>query len=286
MKALFLLALSLLSLSARADEARVWETIYRGKAVDRAGQSWKSTVGLNFESEKGGWFACSGVFIAEDLILTAAHCQIKNGGLVQISLYKENSPDPTVFYVDGKDFLFRAHPRYRKGTYDAGTDDVAVLVLKDLRLPADFAPSPVIHSGLNSTLNVGNAISVVGAGRTEKNLMSDCIYFAQGLIESYEPGDVMRVNVNAGQGVCGGDSGGPVFVRGRDGTLFLAALTTAVETNLRNTCGNVLYANFLSDGRYRWVEATAGAARRGFWIKDPVRRKRPVSDEASRLEDI
>lgn len=278
MKLLKLLALSfLLTVTASAEEARVWQTIYRGKAVEAGGQSWKSTVGLHFIAEDGRLYACSGVFIEDDVLLTAAHCRIKNKGSVEITFYRENSTDSETFYADGDDYFFRAHPRYRKARYDAGTDDLAVLVLKNLRQPEGFSPSPVLHSGLNSAILPGRQISVVGAGRTERGNSSDRLYFAQGKIASYEPGDVMRVTFPSGVGVCGGDSGGPVFVKDNYGTLHLAALTTAVEVNLRNTCGTVLYANFISDTRYDWILDQVATIRAKF---APAKGKTPVTAEA------
>jgi hypothetical protein len=145
MRSLFFALALLTATPALASDARVFETIYRGKAVDRAGLSWKSTVSLNFDSPDGKWYACSGVFIAQDVILTAAHCRIKDEGTVQIKLFKENSPSATIIYAEGKEFQYRAHPRYRKGAYDAGTDDIGVLVLKNARLPEDFLPNPILQ---------------------------------------------------------------------------------------------------------------------------------------------
>jgi secreted trypsin-like serine protease len=240
------------------------DAIYNGRPVAADGTSWKSTVGLSFTGTDGQGYACTGSFIAADTILTAAHCRIKNGASVSIALYKENSTEATYLFADGADYRYVAHPRYRKSSaYDPGSDDVAVLVLKSATLPEDFDTVSIQTSGQARASDPGHQATVVGTGLTEKGEMADHLYFAQGVIANYLAGGVVQINFGGRVGVCGGDSGGPVFVSS-GGQLYLSAITTATPTNLGKHCGNVLYANYIDAARYQWINSTAAKIRDSF----------------------
>jgi len=263
---MYLLPLLLLSLSAHASQPSLNEdAIYHGKAAAADGQTWKSTVALNFDSPDGKSYACTGVFIEDDLILTAAHCRIKNGGRVDITFYKNNDPaNSQVIEVTGDEFKYAPNPRYRKSSaYDPGTDDVAVLVLKDQRLPDGFEAASIQTASIVSASDPGRSVYVAGTGLTHTGAFADRILFAQGTIFTYLDGSVMQVSFPAGVGVCGGDSGGPVFVRS-NGKLFLSALTTSTPDDLAAECGNTLYANGITADRFTWIESAASHLRASF----------------------
>jgi hypothetical protein len=72
--------------------------------------------------------------------------------------------------------------------------------------------------------------------------------------------DVAVIDFAVDSGICGGDSGGPVFVS-QDGQLYLSALNSAVDNNLGGTCGNRRYANAITGDRYDWAEVAAARLR-------------------------
>ncbi|MGZ3650998.1 MAG: trypsin-like serine protease, partial [Bdellovibrionota bacterium] len=213
----------------------------------------------------GRSYACTGVFVETDLILTAAHCRIKNGGRVDITLYKNNDPGAAqVIEVTGADFQYAANPRYRKASaYDPGSDDIGLLVLKSQSLPDGFEVAPLQTSAIVSASDPGRPVFVAGTGVTHTGAFADRILFAQGTITTYLDGSVLQINFPYGVGVCGGDSGGPVFVRS-NGHLYLSALVTSTPTDLGSECGNSLYANGITADRYNWVQKTADRIRSSF----------------------
>jgi secreted trypsin-like serine protease len=249
----FLVAAQALAAAPIAQDA-----IYRGHPVGAGGTSWRSTVGLNLEASNGQWFACTGVFLETDVILTAAHCAegITNASNIYVNLYKENSTAVTTLYPDpGTEVRILAHPGYAKYTTPSA-DDLAVIVLRNQTLPDGFRPALVQGKEQADASNNGETATVVGTGRNEKNAMSDRVYYAQGTFSSYQTGDIAVIDFTSDQGICGGDSGGPIFVS-QGGQLYLSALNTAVDNNLGNSCGNRMYANAITSERYDWAEAAA-----------------------------
>lgn len=315
MKIFSYLMLALLSTSALADGLK-HQVIYNGSPVAAGGQSWRSTVGLSYDTADGRGGGCTGVFITRDVVLTAAHCKIKNKGNVTISLYKGNSTTPTYIFLGEDDYTYSSHPRYREtGSYGYATDDVAVLVLKTARLPDEFEPAELQTSAYANASDIGQPALIVGTGMRENGRMSDRLYFAQGTIGQYINGGVMVVDFtgpsffNFGstgvpdswrsgspapsdffqfngaaprrpgnffsqaparparpprtQGVCGGDSGGPVFVKAGN-RLLLSALTTSTAMNLSQYCGSSANTNEINADRYRWIDAESNRIREAF----------------------
>jgi hypothetical protein len=257
---MLLLTLLLAALPARALDL-TQDAIYNGRAVAADGQTWKSTVGLSFRATDGGYYACSGVLLETDVILTAAHCGIQNGSELTVTLFRENSPDGIVLYLGAGDYEFAAHPSYRETTgYEPATDDLAVVVIRNHALPEGFEPAPVQTEAQASASDYGHPAYVVGTGLTEKGTMSDRLYFAQGTFAGYQYGGVLTVSFPGRSGVCGGDSGGPVFVKS-GGVLYLSAITNATPTDLSAHCGSLLYATSIDAGRYRWIQGTAARLR-------------------------
>ena len=250
-----LLLLSLLFTSTALAELSE-DAVYRGKAVAADGQAWRSTVNLAYESAGGNWGGCSGTWIDDDVILTAAHCRVKNGGQLVVKMYKQNDKEQAEqIWLEGGDFHFTAHPRYVKSSsYDPGSDDIGVIVLKRERLPDGFSVAQFHTAGIRNAADPGRTAFAVGTGRNERGAQTDRILFAQGTISNYETGGVMVVSFQNGQGICGGDSGGPLFVQhGRE--LYLSAVITAVAANLGHGCGDRLYTNVITAERYNWIQA-------------------------------
>lgn len=263
----FLAAVGFLAFGERSHAQLAEDTVYRGKAVAADGHAWRSTVNLAYEAAGAGgnWGGCTGVWIDEDTILTAAHCRVRNGGTLVIKGYKQNDKDQAEqLWLEGGDFEFAAHPRYVKSSaYDPGSDDVAVILLKRERLPEGFSVAAFHTASIRSAADPGRTAFAVGTGRNERGTQTDRIYFAQGMISNYEQGGVMVVSFQNGQGICGGDSGGPVFVQhGR--ALYLSAVNTAVAANLGHGCGDRLYTNVITAERYNWIQAKSRNIRARF----------------------
>jgi hypothetical protein len=227
--------------------------VYNGTPVGPGGQGWKSTAKLWF-----GGGSCTGVFIARDLILTAAHCGQREAlSELYITLYFENSANATQITVPEAEYKYFTHPGYvRPRGPDRGTNDLALIVLKGATLPDEFTPTEFLTAG-DSALETA---FIVGAGLTHKNEPSDRLYFTKGSITEYLPGDMMEVITTQGQGICAGDSGSPLFQPVGD-SLKLSAITVSMVPNINKKCGRSVFATILTHSRYNWLMRVAEEGR-------------------------
>ncbi len=153
---------------------------------------------------------CTGVAIARDLVLTAAHCVPAGAEFKQVELDAERKPVM-------KDVLGVArHPQFNLKTMLAhrATADVALV---KLAAPLNVTPAPLM--GARARVAVGERFAVYGYGmsvRTDAN--TSATLRAATLIATGQPGNLqLRLADPAtggksnGIGACTGDSGGPVY---------------------------------------------------------------------------
>ncbi len=255
MLSLLVALLSLSPVAAHADMSLAEDAIYAGHNVAADGQAWKSTVGLSYSTG-----SCSGVFIEENVILTAAHCAVRADSTLTITMYKENDPDQAEYMVlESTDFKYTAHPGYVKSLYDASTNDIAVIYLKTRTIPEGFTPAQVLTASNTSAGDPGRAAYAVGLGGIGHNVDAKKLSFAQGTFTQYMNGGAVRVDFR-NSGVCPGDSGGPVFAKA-NGTLYVAALNMQIQVNIGGNCGTVLYASVITGERYNWFTRVIRAQR-------------------------
>lgn len=230
------------------------DAIYRGSPVSPSESAWKFTSRLHFLDMDGSYSECTAVFVAPDVLLTAAHCDVRNNGLLTVELYRENRPDPAEIQLRGEEYAYRPHPGYVKGKDGKlNLEDLAVLVMRDERLPPGFAPVPFHHSAMAAFTAAGKPVTVAGVGTRENGKNSDRIYSADGEISPLRAPGFLRIAFEGGSGLCEGDSGGPVLVD-IEGTTHLAGLTTAFVLGGRSdSCGNASYATLITNDRVNWI---------------------------------
>lgn len=164
----------------------------------------RSTVGLH-----SGEGVCTASIIAPDIIVTAAHC-LQNKGRLSVSFGSTLESDTRV-----RARASRRHPDFgrRRGRDEA---DIAVVLL-GAPLPRGFVPVPVFQAG---SLRRGQAVLLAGYGVSDGRLDT-----GSGRLRKTETqvlrtaGTEVLVDQSRGRGVCRGDSGGPGFVRDRQGRL-------------------------------------------------------------------
>ena len=198
--------------------------------------------------------SCSGVALAPDLILTAAHCVLPGAEYKIVEFDAARQPQlRDVARVT-------AHPKFDAKALQAhrATADVALLQLAAPLAsvaPATLAPPLTVAPGDALTV-AGYGVSIRGDGKTGGTVR------AAALIATGKPGtlqirlvDPATKGERAGLGACTGDSGAPVFT-----TNGVAALVGVVSwsTGAGNSagCGGLtgvtplfLYRNWIEDYR-------------------------------------
>lgn len=187
-----------------------------------------STVGIST--------GCSGSIIAEDLILTAAHC-ISNGAMSVVfrtNMFASGTGD--VIPVTGKII----HASYAPSGSNIVPYDIALLKLQRA-IPTRYKPVKLLPS--SKPLVPGEAVLQAGFGETivrgggsfgllrsvNNNYLGKASY-----------GRIRVANKNF-TGTCSGDSGGPLFVN-KDGEWFVAgALSGGVESKQYGCHGGGTY---------------------------------------------
>ncbi len=153
---------------------------------------------------------CTGVAIARDLILTAAHCVQAGAEYKHIELDAERKP----VVKDVRNIA--RHPQFNLKTMLAhrATADVALV-----KLAAPLAVEPAPLMGPRSRVPAGERFAVYGYGMADPaDANSSATLRAATLIATGQPGNLQLRLVDPatggrreGLGACTGDSGGPVY---------------------------------------------------------------------------
>jgi secreted trypsin-like serine protease len=197
----------------------------------------------------GGHSLCSGVAIAPDLVLTAAHCVLTNGKYQLLAFDGRRSTTKEVASV-------APHPQFSPR---ADAPDLALV-----KLVAQPAPNltPVAFSDRRTPPSVGDRFIVAGFGvavqgdRKTAGRLRAAMLVATDRPSSQQLSlvDPRKLGETAGLGVCNGDSGGPVLDE-RDRTL-VGIISWTSRADGDPACGFV--SGIIPLTRYRyWILETA-----------------------------
>jgi hypothetical protein len=197
----------------------------------------------------GGHSLCSGVAIAPDLVLTAAHCVLENGKYRMVAFDGERPSVKDVAKV-------APHPQFSPSI------DAPDLALVKLAAPPTPNLAPALFSERRAPPSVGDRFVVAGFGvasqgerRTAGKLRAaTLVATARPSSQQLSLVDPAKLGERAGLGVCNGDSGGPVFDE-RDHAL-VGIVSWSGRTDGEPVCGFV--SGVIPLARYRyWILDTA-----------------------------
>lgn len=199
--------------------------------------------------------SCTGIAVARDLVLTAAHCVPPGADYKLVAFDAQRQPQ-----LRDTQSIAR-HPQFSQKTFDAhrATADVALIKIANA---ASGAPAAIhgerlkIAPGDRLTVQ-GYGLTRVGDGKSGGTLRSAT------LTVTGQPGnlqirlmDATTRNERPGLGACTGDSGGPVFreISGRMMVVGVVSWSTAAGNEAG--CGGLTGVTPLSL-YYPWIAETA-----------------------------
>ena len=217
--------------------------------------AWDDAVALYSPADQ---FACSGVLVAPDVVLTAGHCGANLGGAVvgTTNLRRGGQRIPIERSI--------VHPDYYT------TLDAAILILE--HPVEDIAPRPLALDCIaQDYVTAGAPVVIVGFGATDAwandwtNVLQEgfttitdpvCADLSAGCYERVSPGGELLAG---GDGVdsCAGDSGGPLYLPTPDDGTYLVGITSRAKVPAETPCGaGGIYVRV--DALADWIEAETG----------------------------
>jgi secreted trypsin-like serine protease len=200
---------------------------------------------------------CSGVVLAPQLLLTAAHCVAPGADYKLVEYDAAHRPQL-------KDIArVVRHPQFSPSTFAAhrATADVALLALA---APLAATHTPVALGTPRDKVQPGNAFIVAGYGVTRAgDPRSGGTLRRASLVATGRPGNLQirlvdsRSNgARAGAGACTGDSGAPVFQQAGGSLVMIGLVSWSTGPGLAAGCGGLTGVTPLE--LYRgWIATTA-----------------------------
>jgi secreted trypsin-like serine protease len=206
---------------------------------------------------------CSGVAIARDLVLTAAHCMTERASYRIVAVDRRFRPQR--FRV----VAAAVHPSFVPGTTPRTQPGVDLALLKLERpLGADFTPFDLSRAG---DIAEGDTVTIVGFGvlsekanksartlRQTQLLAVGAVQIANRVVIATDRG---RLAETAGAGACRGDSGGPVLTQSHGGYRLSGIISWssgALRTNGPSACGGLTAMTSLTD-HMGWIRQAMGS---------------------------
>lgn len=191
--------------------------------------------------------SCTGTVLAQDLVLTAAHCVAPQADYA-VALVDESTPR----LLPVADIA--VHPRFDPSQFRnrKPTPDLALIRLA-APLPARFRPAPIAHDGIPPK---GASFQLAGFGMIEDGAEKTAGKLRMVSLPSIGTtgGIMVRLSQGSGAGACTGDSGGPSFRNGA-----VAGVTSWVTAaGGKRGCGGVTGVTLVSLHR-DWIAKAAHA---------------------------
>lgn len=215
----------------------------------------------------GSSHICGASLVADGWLLTAAHCVTDAQGNLdrpantyRVCVGVQRLSDCGGNNVAGVNEI-RVHPNWRGAVGNANNGDLALL-----RVNSAFSGNTkvVLASDPSHTPGDGGAALIRGWGRTDSDgppatLTDELLGLNQTITTSGCPAGHVCAVATATQGVCNGDSGGPLRSPGADGQWRQVGITSFGSSRLQGACtgagpdGYTRVANY-----FDWIQGNTG----------------------------
>ncbi len=233
------------------------EAVVRGQ-VTRDPNGLRQSV-VRVESSLGE--LCSGVLIAPDLVLTAAHCVVERASYRVVAVDRAFRPRTT------RAVAAAIHPTFVPGTTPRTQPGIDLALLRlEHPLGADFTPLDPRRAGRVGT---GEAVTLAGYGIIAEGQRRTARTLRQTSLVSVGPLQVANqvlvvvdpeyMAARSGAGACRGDSGGPILAGTGAGYQLLGIVSWssgAFEERRATACGGFTAVTPLAE-HARWVSESA-----------------------------
>lgn len=226
MKSLFVFAfLALIGCADPSNSDSLLETgfgVYGGNKITDQPFA-KSIVGI-IDTNTGA--ICPGTIIANDLVLTAAHCIQGDGTSMEIHFETMVEPygNRTARVLKGI-----PHEKYRASLLLGNWNDIGLLHFESHLLPHDYKPMRV----MTNPQILRDGASVIGAGYGVKDPQTESgsgvlRWLKTTILDRTYSRTEISIDQSFEKGLCFGDSGGPTIIKNKSGEDLLLGVTSRV----------------------------------------------------------
>ena len=204
---------------------------------------------LKSSTRGAGAGICSGVVVARDIVLTAAHC-VGLAGETRVH-FRGDGGEPVLLSVAA----VATHPQYRANAARTRERSIDLALVRSATpLPARFHPAPL---DAGRAISVGDRFRIAGFGVTRERVGPSAGVLRAGTLAARAPLSAILLWAEdperGGFGACEGDSGGPVFTEAGD---TVVALVDWAEGANGKGCGKLTQGALVAPQR-GWIDAVS-----------------------------